>query len=151
MQALAFCDKVFLLDDQGIRKSRMSGKVFLRICPAHCCSFMQYRAVGKSQNLEGTRKNPLIRERVQNRLYADISRETENLSQILWFMSYVKLSNSNYVASNFFLGVTICISSILDKCSMLERTQSQPNHTSKTKVYFNEFVANIQSDNIGSV
>ena len=42
------------------------------------------------------------------------------------------------------------ISSIFDKCSMLEQTQSQPNHTSKTKVYFNEFVANALRDNIGS-
>ena len=31
---------------------------------------------------------------------------------------------------------------------MLEQTQSQPNHTSKTKVYFNEFVANALLDNI---
>ena len=33
---------------------------------------------------------------------------------------------------------------------MLEQTQSQPNDTSKTKVYFNEFVANVLRDNIGS-
>ena len=42
------------------------------------------------------------------------------------------------------------ISSIFDKCSMLEQTQSRPNHTTKTKVYFNEFVANVLRDNIGS-
>ena len=42
------------------------------------------------------------------------------------------------------------ISSIFDKCSMLEQTQSRPNHTSKTKVYFNEFVANVLRDNIES-
>jgi hypothetical protein len=41
------------------------------------------------------------------------------------------------------------ISSIFDKCSVLEQTQSRPNHTSKTKVYFNEFVANVLRDNIG--
>ena len=40
--------------------------------------------------------------------------------------------------------------SIFDKCSMLEQTQSRPNHTSKTKVYVNEFVANVLRDNIGS-
>jgi hypothetical protein len=28
--------------------------------------------------------------------------------------------------------------------------QSQPNHTSKTKVYFNKFIANVLRDNIGS-
>ena len=33
---------------------------------------------------------------------------------------------------------------------MLEQTQSQPNHTSKTKVYLNELVANALRDNIGS-
>ena len=33
---------------------------------------------------------------------------------------------------------------------MLQQTQSRPNHTSKTKVYFNEFVANVLHDNIGS-
>ena len=38
------------------------------------------------------------------------------------------------------------VSSIFDKRSMLE---SLPNHTSKTKVYFNEFVANVLCDSIG--
>ena len=33
---------------------------------------------------------------------------------------------------------------------MLGQTKSRPNHTSKTKVYFNEFVANILRDNVGS-
>ena len=42
------------------------------------------------------------------------------------------------------------ISSIFDKFSMLQQTQSQPNHTSNTKVYFNEVVANALRDNIGS-
>ena len=31
---------------------------------------------------------------------------------------------------------------------MLQQTQLQPNHTSKTKVYFNEFVAKVLHDNI---
>ena len=31
----------------------------------------------------------------------------------------------------------------------VQQTQSRPNHTSKTKVYFNEFVANVLHDNIG--
>ena len=34
---------------------------------------------------------------------------------------------------------------------MLQQTQSRPNHTSKTKVYFNEFVANVLHDNMGMV
>ena len=42
------------------------------------------------------------------------------------------------------------ISSIFDKRSMLEQMQSQPNHTSKTKVYFNEFVANVLRDKLES-
>ena len=42
------------------------------------------------------------------------------------------------------------ISSIFDKCSILQQTQSQPTHTSNTKVYFNEFVANALRDNIES-
>ena len=33
---------------------------------------------------------------------------------------------------------------------MLEQTQLLPNHTSKTKVYFNEFFENVLGDNIGS-
>ena len=33
---------------------------------------------------------------------------------------------------------------------MLEQTQSRPNHTSTAKVYFNEFIANVLRDNIGS-
>ena len=41
------------------------------------------------------------------------------------------------------------ISSIFDKRSMLEQTQSRAKHTSKTKVYFNEFVANVLRDKIG--
>ena len=42
------------------------------------------------------------------------------------------------------------ISSIFDKCSMLQQTQSQPNHTSYRNFHFNEFVANALHDNIGS-
>jgi hypothetical protein len=44
----------------------------------------------------------------------------------------------------------INISSIFDKCSMLEQTQSWPNQTSKAKVYFNEFITNVLRENIGS-
>jgi hypothetical protein len=33
---------------------------------------------------------------------------------------------------------------------MLEQTQSQPNHTSYRNFHFNEFVANVLRDNIGS-
>ena len=42
------------------------------------------------------------------------------------------------------------ISSIFDKCSMLLQAQSQPNHTSCINFYFNEFVANVFRDNMGS-
>ena len=42
------------------------------------------------------------------------------------------------------------ISSIFDKCSMLLQTIWPSNHTSHTKIYFNEFVANALRDNIGS-
>ena len=42
------------------------------------------------------------------------------------------------------------ISSVFDKCSMLQQTQSRPNHTSYRNFHFNEFVANALRDNIGS-
>ena len=42
------------------------------------------------------------------------------------------------------------ISSIFDKCLILQQRQSRPNHTSNIKVYFNEFVANALRDTIGS-
>ena len=41
------------------------------------------------------------------------------------------------------------ISSIFDKCLILLQTIWPSNHTSHTKVYFNEFVANALRDNIG--
>ena len=41
------------------------------------------------------------------------------------------------------------ISSIFDKYSMLQQTQSWPNHTSYINLYVNEFVANVLRDNIG--
>ena len=41
------------------------------------------------------------------------------------------------------------ISSIFDRCSMLQQTQSRPNHTSYRNFHFNIFVANALSDNIG--
>ena len=40
-------------------------------------------------------------------------------------------------------------SSIFDKCSILEQTQSRPNHTSYRNFHSNEFVANALRDNIG--
>ena len=43
------------------------------------------------------------------------------------------------------------ISSIFDKCSMMLQTIWPWNHTSHTKVYFNEFVANTLHDNKGMV
>ena len=46
--------------------------------------------------------------------------------------------------------MTADISSIFDKCSMLEQTQSRTNHTSYRNFDFNEFVANALRDNIGS-
>ena len=42
------------------------------------------------------------------------------------------------------------ISSIFVKYSILQQTQSRPDHSSNTKVYFNEFVGNALRDNIGS-
>jgi hypothetical protein len=42
------------------------------------------------------------------------------------------------------------ISSIFDKCSILLYTIWPSNHTSHTKVYFNEFVANALQDKIES-
>ena len=38
---------------------------------------------------------------------------------------------------------------IIQGCSMLEQTIWSSNHTSHTKVYFNEFVANVLRGNIG--
>ena len=46
--------------------------------------------------------------------------------------------------------LTITTSSIFDKCSILLLTILPSNHTSLTKVYINEFVANALPDNIGS-
>ena len=43
------------------------------------------------------------------------------------------------------------ISLIFDKCSILKQTIWQSNHASHTKLYFNEFVANVLRDNIGGV
>ena len=43
------------------------------------------------------------------------------------------------------------ISLIFDKCSILKQTIWPWNHTSHTKVYFNEFVANVLRGNIGIV
>ena len=40
--------------------------------------------------------------------------------------------------------------SIFDKCSMLQQTQSQPKHTSYTNFHFNEFATNALHDNKGS-
>jgi hypothetical protein len=40
---------------------------------------------------------------------------------------------------------------IFDKCSILEQTIWPSNQTSHTKVYFNEFVANVLRDNMGMV
>ena len=42
------------------------------------------------------------------------------------------------------------ISLMFDKCSMLQETQSRPNHTSNKNFHFNEFVANALHDNIRS-
>ena len=42
------------------------------------------------------------------------------------------------------------ISSIFDNCSILQQTQSRPNHTSYRNFLINEFVANALRDNIGS-
>ena len=43
------------------------------------------------------------------------------------------------------------ILSIFDKCSILEHPIWPSNHTSHTKVYFNEFVENAWPDKIGIV
>ena len=40
---------------------------------------------------------------------------------------------------------------IIFECSILKQTIWPWNHTSYTKVYFNEFVANVLGDNIGTV
>ena len=44
----------------------------------------------------------------------------------------------------------ISISSIFDKCSMLQQTESPSNYTSYRNFHFNEFVANVLCDNMGS-
>ena len=53
-------------------------------------------------------------------------------------------------AANFclFICLFILISSIFDKCSILLQMIWPSNHTSDTKVYFNEFFANTLRDNI---
>ena len=43
------------------------------------------------------------------------------------------------------------ISSIFDKCSILEQTIWLSNHTSHTEVYFNDFFANALCDNMGMI
>ena len=40
---------------------------------------------------------------------------------------------------------------IIEGCSMVQQTIWPRNHTSHTKVYFNEFVANVLRGNIGIV
>ena len=40
---------------------------------------------------------------------------------------------------------------IIEGCSMVKQTIWPSNHKSHTKVYFNEFVANVLRDNIGIV
>ena len=76
-------------------------------------------------------------------------RTWQKISQKLYIVLY-----ADYITLSiwsFSVVITIPeISSIFDKCSMLEQLQSRPNHTSKTNVYFNKFVANILCNNIGS-
>ena len=55
----------------------------------------------------------------------------------IWKWIYVSLVKNIY------------ISSIFDKCSILQQTQSWLNHASYRNVYFYEFVANALGDNIG--
>ena len=43
------------------------------------------------------------------------------------------------------------ISLIIQRCSMVKQTIWQSNRASHTKFYFNEFVANVLRDNIGTV
>ena len=43
----------------------------------------------------------------------------------------------------------IIILLIIQRCSILKQTIWHSNHTSHTKLYFNEFVANVLRDNIG--
>ena len=45
--------------------------------------------------------------------------------------------------------VPMSISSIFDKCSILQQTQSRQNHTTYRIFHFNEFFANALCDNIG--
>ena len=40
---------------------------------------------------------------------------------------------------------------IIQRCSMVKQMIWQSNHASHTKVYFNEFVANVMRDDIGIV
>ena len=43
------------------------------------------------------------------------------------------------------------ISLIIQRCSIVKQTIWQSNRASHTKLYFNEFVANVLRDNIGTV
>ena len=54
-----------------------------------------------------------------------------------------------YVLSTSFGGLLISL--IFDKCSILQQMIWPSNHTSHTKVYFNEFFANVLRDDIGIV
>ena len=49
------------------------------------------------------------------------------------------------------LNILGVISSIFDKCSILKHQIWPSNHTSHTKVYFNDFVLNVLCDNMGMI
>ena len=61
----------------------------------------------------------------------------------------VKMQNHGLIwEQKLYIPAIVLISSIFDKCSLLE---SWSNHTFHTKVYFNEFVANALRDNMGMI
>ena len=72
----------------------------------------------------------------------------------VWMKSHVWFFFEHHNFTFFFIRILwfhqSTISSIFDKCSMLQQMQSGPNHTSYRNFHFSEFVANVLYDNIRS-
>ena len=66
-------------------------------------------------------------------------------------MAVDKKQEKKPVFKNLSMKVGKDILLIIEGCSMVKQTIWPSNHTSHTKLYFNEFVANVLRDNIGIV
>ena len=74
---------------------------------------------------------------------------TYTLLFVLLFVNYKLFRNITLLLACSKEMIVILL--IIEGCSMLKQTIWTSNHTSHTKLYFNEFVANVLRDNIGIV